>query len=448
VLRDLSALIDHISPVLHPLLRGLLITFFVITIHLGYVAAARVALSELAASQRFVKLAEQGSPARALWRMFAQRDPGEKRRVFLFSRAALVFVDLMVAVVFGGYTVFVATLQHTPRGFASTAVPVLAWLFAAAFVLWPVRLVTSGVEPVLAGHALLADQPLSWRGSKWVERQRRLNGRRFVTAGPTTVGESRFDVTWADLVDKDLARTAAARAYRPFEPALYAGVMLASLSSYLHPALRNANGEAAMALPDAIVLMFVGYQYGASFIPLDLRVQTSVLWCLQHDAGPAAGVLVDPLGQLRAGLARSRRLLLKLARRTQRYTRAVGTLPVPLTLRGVAAKVEGFLESPASLQGEIPTELRRTLRMTAALVTGPRDPRILAKLATRVGAYDAKGSPAPALLPARNVLAKVPSALADIVTLLRNLALFVLIPAGFIAYLLHVIGLADLTKFH
>lgn len=446
---DLSALVNHIPPVLHPLLRGLAITVFVITIYSGYVAVARVALDDLASSKRFVKLAEQSRPSLAMVRMFVQRGPQESRRAFLVSRTTLLVGHLSLALFVGGYTVFVATLQHTPRGFASLTVPFLVWLFTVGYVVLPVALVAFGVRAVLAGRATLADQPLSRRGSKWVARQRGLRERRFVAAGSTVAGESRFDVSWAELFDKDVARAAAARAFRPYVVGLFGGVGLASLSSCLFAASRNAPGQEAMAMfPDTLVLLMVGYLYATSFIPLDLQVQTSVLWCLQHDTGPAAGALVDPLGQLRAGLARSRQLLLRLARRTERHSRALGALPIPLTLRGVALKIEQFLESPTSLDGQISPELRRTLRMTAALATGPRDPRILTKLATRVGAYGAKGSPHPALLPTRRTLADVPSVLASTVAFLRNLAQFVLIPGGFIAFALHLIGLADLTKFH
>ena len=246
--------------------------------------------------------------------------------------------------------------------------------------------------------------------------------------------------------DPQVARTAAIRAYRPLLGSVTPSVLFAVFVSTAWFAQARVPHPNEAAVGETVLLLSVGVLFSDFFVPLDVRAQTCLLWCLRYSAPAVAGALQDPLGALRAGLGQARRLLLAQARRLERQQRALGVLPVPLTLRAVSRDIAEFSGSRRSLRGELPQELRQTLEMTVAFLAGGSDAEAVKSLSRRARAYDkTTGKPRSDLVPPPHPIRHLPDLLASTAQLLRNTALSILIVGALALWVLGRIGFTGIS---
>lgn len=144
VLRRASSLLDHIPLQLHPQVRALAITLFMVTVNLGYAWLIRRALAALFASARFVDEAEKHGASRALrsalWRGRLGRSRVRHAAILIAGAVGYGFGTLVVA----GYILQLATLEHTAHGFTKTHLqPLLARLLVAGYLIGPAVMFTS-----------------------------------------------------------------------------------------------------------------------------------------------------------------------------------------------------------------------------------------------------------------------------------------------------------------
>lgn len=427
--RRAGSLLDHIPLQLHPPVRALAITLFMVTVNLGYAWLIRRALAALFASATFVDQAEKHGASRALlsalWRGRDGRSRVRHAAILIAGAVGYGFGTLVVA----GYILQLATLEHTAHGFTKTHLqPLLARLLVAGYLIGPTVMLYIAATAALAGRVTLSGSPLGWRGWRWISAQDRMRQRQMPIRSAVTTFRSRTFSWPTPPFDPQVARAAAIRAYRPLLGSVTPSVLFAVFVSTAWFAQARVPHPNEAAAGETILLLSVGVLFSDFFVPLDVRAQTCLLWCLRYNAPAVAGALQDPLGALRAGLGQARRLLLAQARRLERQQWALGVLPVPLTLRAVSRDIAEFSGSRRSLRGELPQDLRQTLEMTAAFLAGGSDAGAIKSLSRRARAYDkTTGNPRSDLVPPRHPIRHLPDLLASTAQLLRNTALSILI---------------------
>jgi hypothetical protein len=285
-------------------------------------------------------------------------------------------------------------VRRTPTGFGSARSPQLVWLLFGVYGVTAVGMLGRGLASASRSEVELFTKPLGFRAQFWLKSQARIRLRSTQESAPKK--PTRYSVSWPDGIGGvAVTRLAAVAAYRPVLLAAggaFLGGMFAIMSYTTRHAIAYTNRNQLVIQGEYITagaVAFVLFVLARPPRPLALRAQIVLLWAVQAEGGGPAGAMQDPLGERRVALVRSQILLRVMARRLEWHSPATGPLPAAAILRAVGARIGEFLESEASLTGEVPPELRDTLLQVVEYIAGAADPAdTLRRLSDRTGAFE------------------------------------------------------------